>query len=171
MDLILKNLIKLYCSSHYYNYIIVACEIKAFTPKSNIEYYILFFANIIDNLVIYPREKTTYIDLLWLRNFAKPKSTQNTINLVYCKGTANYLKITVKFIETLSNSFILWDSKEIKTVNVTGNRIFIQLDNRLAIYIECYKDTVNMTNIVSKIPGNNYKFYCDIINFNNCLKY
>ena len=127
--------------------------------------YILIFSNTTDYLVLYSKEEITYVDLLGFGSYTRPTQTQNAKNQVYFKGTANNLKNFVRFTATISNSSSLRALAESKVVNATGNRTFINVETGLAIYNVSYNETAGMTDIVSIIPGNEYKFSNYMNNF------
>jgi len=134
--------------------------------NSSDEPTILIFSNSTskNDLLLYSKVQTAYVELLGFGNYDEPKTDKNATNLVYFRGTANNLKRYVRFNAEITNSSSLRALEEPIIVNATGTLIFIDLDNGLAIYNVTYEGTQGMK-IVSIESLHNYIFSNDINKF------
>jgi hypothetical protein len=123
---------------------------------------ILIFSTDYDNdLIQYPIEENSYVDLLDINNYSPPKDGKNATNRAYFRGTINNLKNYLRFTARLIfNTTSLRNLQEnYKIVNATGQRVYYDLKSGLVIYDISYNDTANLTRKIVAIESlGDYRF-------------
>ena len=164
---------ELYCS--------VNSSVIKFTPSGTINDHlvgkladisdtkkILIFATDYDNdLIQYPIEENSYIDLLDMNSYSPPGINKNAKNKAYFRGTLNNLKNYVRFTaRIIFNSTTLRNLQEShKDVNATGERVDYDLNTGLFIYDVSYNDTANITSKIRIESLHDYKFSNNLKSF------
>ena len=129
---------------------------------------ILIFATDYDNdLIQYPIEENSYIDLLDMNSYSPPGINKNAKNKAYFRGTLNNLKNYVRFTaRIIFNSNTLRNLQEShKDVNATGERVDYDLNTGLFIYDVSYNDTANITSKIRIESLHDYKFSNNLKSF------
>jgi hypothetical protein len=129
---------------------------------------ILIFATDYDNdLIQYPIEENSYIDLLDMNSYSPPGINKNAKNKAYFRGTLNNLKNYVRFTaRIIFNSTTLRNLQEShKDVNATGERVDYDLNTGLFIYDVSYNDTANITSKIRIESLHDYKFSNNLKSF------
>ena len=129
---------------------------------------ILIFATDYDNdLIQYPIEENSYIDLLDMNSYSPPGINKNAKNKAYFRGTLNNLKNYVRFTaRIIFNSNTLRNLQEShKDVNATGERVDYDLNTGLFIYNISYNDTANITSKIRIESLHDYKFSNNLKSF------
>ena len=159
----------------------VNSSVIKFTPSGNINDHlvgkladisdtkkILIFATDYDNdLIQYPIEENSYIDLLDMNSYSPPGINKNAKNKAYFRGTLNNLKNYVRFTaRIIFNSTTLRNLQEShKDVNATGERVDYDLNTGLFIYDVSYNDTANITSKIRIESLHDYKFSNNLKSF------
>ena len=129
---------------------------------------ILIFATDYDNdLIQYPIEENSYIDLLDMNSYSPPGINKNAKNKAYFRGTLNNLKNYVRFTaRIIFNSTTLRNLQEShKDVNATGERVDYDLNTGLFTYDVSYNDTANITSKIRIESLHDYKFSNNLKSF------
>ena len=129
---------------------------------------ILIFSTDYDNdLIQYPIEENSYVDLLDINNYSPPKDGKNATNRAYFRGTINnlknYLRFTARLIFNTTSLRNLQQSY--KDVNATGERIYYDLNTGLFIYNISYNETANITSKIRIESLHDYKFSNNLKSF------
>ena len=127
----------------------------------------LIFSTDYDNdLIQYPIEENSYIDLLDMNTYSSPGINKNATNMAYFRGTLNNLKYYVRFTARIFNSTSLRNLQQsYKDVNATGERIDYDLNTGLFIYNISYNETANITSKIRIESLHDYKFSNNLKSF------
>ena len=163
---------------------ILTCSVNSsvikFTPSGTINHHlvgklanisytkkILIFSTDYDNdLIQYPIEENSYIDLLDMNSYSAPGINKNATNRAYFRGTLNNLKYYMRFTARIFNSTSLRNLQQsYKDVNATGERIYYDLNTGLFIYNISYNETANITSKIRIESLHDYKFSNNLKSF------
>ena len=136
---------------------------------ANISYtkkILIFSTDYYNDLIQYPIEENSYIDLLDMNSYSAPGINKNATNRAYFRGTLNNLKYYVRFTARIFNSTSLRNLQQsYKDVNATGERIYYDLNTGLFIYNISYNETANITSKIRIESLHDYKFSNNLKSF------